>query len=75
VYGNRVFGYWNKIPFVGMVVREEEKIVLVHVDLPFKYEDIIQNILHIARKDVTLLVSYDVVDKPKRVSKTKELSK
>ena len=58
-YGDRVFGYWNKIPFVASVIREEDKVVLVQTDLPLKHNDTIHNILKLAQKDVKLLKDYD----------------
>ena len=58
-YGDRVFGRWNKIPFIAMVVREEDRKVLVHSDLPIKHDDQIHNILKLSRADVTLLKNYD----------------
>ena len=58
-YGDRVFGLWNKIPFIASVVREEDKKVLVHSDLPIKHDEQIHYILKLSRADVTLLKSYD----------------
>ena len=58
-YGNRVFGRWNKIPFIGSVIREQDKNLLVHLDLPIKHNEVIHNILHITRNDVKLLKEYD----------------
>lgn len=53
--GDRVFGHWNKIPIIGMVVREEDKMVLVHLDLPLKHDDTVHNLLKLSRTSVTLL--------------------
>jgi hypothetical protein len=53
--GDRVFGRWNKIPFIGSVVRNQDKIVLVHLDLPLKHNNVIHNVLRLAQMDVTLL--------------------
>ena len=58
-YGDRVFGRWNKIPFIGSVIREQDKNLLVQLDLPIKHNKDIHNILHIARMDVKLLKDYD----------------
>ena len=58
-YGNRVFGKWNKIPFIGMIIREVEKEVLVHVDLPVKYDKQYISILRLNRNDVKILKDYD----------------
>lgn len=58
-YGNRVFGKWNKIPFIGMIIREEDKDVLVHADLPVKYDKQYNSILRLNRNDVKILKEYD----------------
>ena len=58
-YGDRVFGHWNKIPFIASVIREEDKNVLVQTDLPVKHEEHLHNILKLARMDVKLLKNYD----------------
>lgn len=57
-YGDRVFGRWNKIPFIGSIVREADKNVLVLLDLPVKHNKNIHNLLHIARMDVKLLKEF-----------------
>lgn len=41
--GDRVFGYWNKIPFVGTVgndrmINGKDPEVVVHLDLPIKHD-------------------------------------
>jgi hypothetical protein len=53
--GDRVFGRWNKIPFVASVLREEDKNVLVFTDLPLKHNDVYCNVIKLARADVKLL--------------------
>jgi hypothetical protein len=58
-YGDRVFGHWNKIPFIASVIREEHKTVLVQTDLPVMYEEQTHNILKLSRADVKLLKNYD----------------
>ena len=58
-YGDRVFGHWNKIPFVASVIREEDKNVVVQTDLPVKHDEQLHNILKLARMDVKLLKNYD----------------
>lgn len=55
-YGDRVFARFEKIPVLGMVVRETDKIVMIHVDLPFKVKDVIHNIVQVPVKAVKLLV-------------------
>ena len=56
--GDRVFGYYNKIPFVGTVGNDtvinetEGPKISVHLDLPIKYNDNIYNIIIVKHKDV-----------------------
>ena len=56
--GDRVFGKYNKIPFVGSVgndtlVREVEgPYITVHLDLPIKYENKIHTVIIGKHKDV-----------------------
>jgi len=56
--GDRVFGYWNKIPFIGTVGNDTDKIgsegprVSIHLDLPIKYEDKVYNIIIVKHKDI-----------------------
>lgn len=58
--GDRVFGYWNKIPFVGSVGNDtliseiEGPRISVHLDLPIKYDNKVHNILIVKHKDVKL---------------------
>ena len=57
--GTRVFGYWNKVPFIGSVVADREKDhILVHSDLPIKFEDTINYIIIVKHKDITKLKEY-----------------
>ncbi len=56
--GDRVFGYWNKIPFLGTVGNDTDKIggegprVSVHLDLPIKYNDKVYNIIFVTHDDI-----------------------
>jgi len=56
--GDRVFGHWNKIPFIGTVGNDTDKIggegprVSIHLDLPIKYEDKVYNIIFVKHKDI-----------------------
>ena len=49
--GDRVFGYWNKIPFVGTVGNDtlinmiEGPRVTVHLDLPIKFNENVHNMI------------------------------
>jgi hypothetical protein len=57
--GTRVFGHWNKIPFVGMVVADREKDhILVHSDLPIVIDKKIHNVIIVKHKDIKLLKEY-----------------
>lgn len=62
--GDRVFGKWNKIPFIGtvgndsMVNEKEGPRVSVHLDLPIKYKDTIHRIIFVKQKDIKKLVNY-----------------
>jgi hypothetical protein len=58
-YGTRVFGHWNKIPFVGMIVTDRQKDhIVIHSDLPIKFEDKIHNIVIVKHKDIKKLVEF-----------------
>ena len=59
-YGTRVFGYWNKIPFIGMLVADREKDhILVHADLPIRFDGKLNNIIIVKHKDIKKLESFD----------------
>jgi hypothetical protein len=59
-YGSRVFGYWNKIPFIGMVIADREKdYILVHSDLPIKVDNKLNNIIIVKHKDIKSLINYE----------------
>ena len=66
VRGDRVFGHWNRIPFIASVIREEDKNVLVHTDLPIMHDDAVHNILKLSRLDVTRLTSFDDLPSKKK---------
>ena len=55
-YGDRVFGKLNKVPLVGMVIREVEDTVLVHSDLPLRVEGKVKNIVSVPIKSMSMLV-------------------
>ena len=56
--GDRVFGRWNKIPFVGTVGNDrfinhiDGPEITIHLDLPIKYKDKVHNILIVKHKDI-----------------------
>ena len=55
-YGARVFGHWNKIPFVGMVIADREKDhILIHSDLPIVFDKKVNTIVIVKHKDIKIL--------------------
>ena len=63
-FGDRVFGRWNKIPFIGsvgtdsVVSEEEGPRVIVLLDLPILYEKKLHNIVVVKPKDIKSLIDY-----------------
>ncbi len=63
--GDRVFGLWNKIPFIGtvgndnMVSEVEGPRVSVFLDLPIRYNGNIHNIVFVKQADIKKLKQYD----------------
>ena len=62
--GDRVFGRWNKIPFIGsvgndsLVSQVEGPRISVHLDLPIKHNGSVHRVLIVKHKDVKPLVSF-----------------
>ena len=62
--GDRVFGRWNKIPFIGSVGNDtkindiEGPRITIHLDLPIKYKEKINNIVVVKHRDIKKLVAY-----------------
>ena len=58
IIGDRVFGYWNKIPFAGIVGNDtlispmEGPRISIHLYLPIKYEGVVKNIVIVKHRDV-----------------------
>lgn len=56
--GDRVFGHWNKIPFVGSVGNDtlinplEGPRISIHLDLPIKYKDRVHTVIFVKHKDI-----------------------
>jgi len=56
--GDRVFGHWNKIPFVGTVGNDtvinhiEGPRITVHLDLPIKYNGQVHHVVVVTHKDI-----------------------
>lgn len=64
--GDRVFGHWNKIPFVGKVgvdnilTTDQKPRVIVILDLPLKYNNKYMNTVEVTHKDIKLLKNPDL---------------
>ena len=56
--GDRVFGHWNKIPFIGtvgndsLVSEEEGPRVSVFLDLPIKYQGKVHTLLIVKHRNI-----------------------
>jgi hypothetical protein len=62
--GERVFGHWNKIPFVGSVGNDRcingvDAEITIHLDLPIKYNGTLHTFIIVKHQDVKLLKNYD----------------
>ena len=58
--GDRVFGHWNAIPFVGTVgndrvIDKTGPQVTIHLDLPIKHEQQVRNVIVVRHQDITKL--------------------
>lgn len=59
--GDRVIGQWNSIPFVGtvgvdhLVSVEAGPEIIVHVDLPLKFQDQFYHFIRVQHKDLRKL--------------------
>ena len=82
-FGTRVFGRWNKIPFMGtiytdtVVSPEQGPRLSIHLDLPIKFENKVYNIIidtHSSFKGLTELVDPDapVAERKARASKDRK---
>jgi len=64
--GDRVIGKWNKIPFVGTVGNDRQinlingPEIVVHLDLPVRYQDQCYLILIVKHKQVRKLLELGV---------------
>lgn len=63
--GERVFGYYNKVPFIG-TVRQDRMVtgvapeLVIHLDLPMKVDNDYKTYIIVAHKDIkSRLVSMD----------------
>lgn len=71
-FGQRIFGYWNNIPFVGTIGNDtiiSETVgpqYSIHLDLPIRYENINYNIIIDKQsnfKKITKLIEMEEDDK------------
>ena len=58
--GDRVFGRWNSIPFVGTVgndrvIDKTGPQVTIHLDLPIRFEQQVRNVIVVKHRDITKL--------------------
>lgn len=73
--GDRVFGYYNKIPFIGSVgndriVGNEGPTITIHLDLPLVIDKKLRHVIIVKHKDIKRLVNFDVDEtKSKRTKK------
>lgn len=72
-FGTRVFGRWNKIPFMGtiygdsVISEEQGPRLTIHLDLPFKFDDRIVSVIidtHKSFKDLSVLVDPEAKKAP-----------
>ena len=72
--GERVFGKWNKIPFVGSVgtdsvINENDgPQISILLDLPIKYKNSVYNVIIVKHKDIKRLETIEE-EKPTKVKK------
>lgn len=58
--GDRVFGHWNKIPFIGTVgndrvINNTGPQITIHLDLPIRFEQQTHNFIIVKHRDIKLL--------------------
>lgn len=62
--GDRVFGKWNKIPFIGTVGNDtvisqiEGPRISIHLDLPIRFEDQTRSVIIVRHKDIKPLKEF-----------------
>ena len=69
--GDRIFGHWNKIPFVGKVgvdnilTTDQKSRVVIILDLPLRHNNKYYNTITVTHKDIKLLKNLDL--KPQKI--------
>ena len=62
--GDRVFGKWNKIPFIGTVGNDrlinelEGPTITIQLDLPIKCNGTLYNIIVVKHRDIKKVIEY-----------------
>jgi hypothetical protein len=60
--GTRVFGKWNKIPFIGSVGNDRDvgagPEITIHLDLPIRFNNKNHNIIVVKHRDIKLLKNF-----------------
>ena len=62
--GDRVFGHFKKVPFIGTVGNDSEVSpaigaqVSIHLDLPILVDGVMRNFIHVKPKDIKKLLEY-----------------
>ena len=80
-FGTRVFGRWNKIPFVGtiytdtLVSNERGPQLSIHLDLPIKYQNKIYNILVDSHKNFKEIKTLTDVENPENNKVNRKIKK
>lgn len=75
--GDRVFGHYKKIPFVGTVGNDtlineiEGPRISIHLDLPMKVNNEYKTLLIVKHKDIKRLISLDE-ETPRPIKRTKK---
>lgn len=69
--GDRVFGHWNKIPFIGtvgndnMISEIEGPRVSIFLDLPIQYENKIHRLIFVRQNQIKRLKNFDDIPNKK----------
>lgn len=61
--GDRVFGHWRKVPFIGTVGNDRcingvDLEITIHLDLPIRIDQVNHNFIIAKHKDVKLLKEF-----------------
>jgi hypothetical protein len=61
--GDRVFGHWRKIPFIGSVGNDRcvdgvNPEITIHLDLPIKLTEQVYSVIIVKHKDIKPLKEY-----------------